>query len=116
MKLNPEAFNKGDKRRDAAIVSAYMSLANGGGINGFLTSSYNWDAHDVFASFEALGARVPADEFRSILDRLREPIPVASETERWNKLMDLWAEELDDFDILTLEAGSSYGRCVRKTG
>lgn len=104
MNADPSTLAAGDKRRAAAIVSNYMAGANNGGLNSFLTSSYDLDAREVLASLEALGASVAATQFRTVLDMLGDPLPVSNQDARWDLLDDLWTDDLDGFDILTEDA------------
>jgi hypothetical protein len=45
MNADPSKYGGGDDRRAAAIVSLYLGDANSGGLNYFLTYSYDLDAH-----------------------------------------------------------------------
>lgn len=101
---DPSAFEKGDKRRSAAIACVYMTLANNGGLNSFLTSSYDMDAAEVLSALEEIGAITAANQLRSVLDRLGEPLPVMSQDERWDRMAELWGDDLDALDVMTEEA------------
>jgi hypothetical protein len=104
MNTNPAAFEVGDKRRAAAIASMYIGCANNGGLNSFLTSSYDLDSREVLESLEALGASVAAAQLRQVLEKIGDPLPVSTQDERWKRLDDHWTDELDELDVLSEEA------------
>lgn len=104
MNAYPIAYKKGDERRAAAITSIYMGSANNGGINSFLTSSWDLDAREVLDALETLGAVVAAKQFRRVLKELGDPLPASTQAERWDRLDDLWTDELDALDVLSVEA------------
>jgi hypothetical protein len=114
LNADPSKYAVGDKRRAAAIVSIYMGSANNGGLNYFLTYSYDLDAHEVLASLEALGASIAAAQFRTVLDMLGDPLSVSSEDVRWDQLDDLWTDELDEFDVLTEDADQDLVNALTK--
>ena len=107
MNADPELFEVGDERRNAAIACLYMGGANNGGLNAFLTNYSNLDAQEVLQSLEKIGANPAANQFRGVLDKLGEPLPVATEDERWDKLERLWTDKLDEMDVLSSEADES---------
>ncbi len=90
---------KGSERRAAAIANTFMGLANNGGLNYFLTYSFDLDAREVVTSLEMLGARAAAAQLRSILDGLEIELVVQSEDERWDLLEQHWTDGLDDHDV-----------------
>ena len=100
----PIVYEKGDERRAAAITSIYMGSANNGGINSFLTSSWDLDASEVLAALEVLGAAVAAEQLRQVLEKFGDPLPATTQDERWDRLDDLWTDELDALDVLSEEA------------
>ncbi len=107
MNADPELFEDGDERRNAAIACLYMGGANNGGLNAFLTNHSGLDAQEVLQSLENISAHPAAHPFRGVLDALGEPLPVATEDERWDKLERLWTDKLDEMDTLTSEADES---------
>ena len=107
MSADPELFEVGDERRNAAIACLYMGGANNGGLNAFLTNYSDLDAQEVLQSLEKVGANPAADQLREVLAKLGEPLPAANQDERWDKLERLWTDELDDMDVLTTEADES---------
>ena len=107
MNADPELHEVGDEMRSAAIACLYMGGANNGGLNAFLTNYSDLDAQEVLQSLEKLGANPAADQLRSVLEKLGEPLPATTEDERWDKLERLWTDELDEMDALTIEADES---------
>ena len=107
MSVDPELFEVGDERRNAAIACLYMGGANNGGLNAFLTNYSDLDAQEVLQSLEKVGANPAADQLREVLAKLGEPLPTANQDERWDKLERLWTDELDEMDVLTTEADES---------
>ena len=114
MNADPSKYHVGDKRRAAAIVSIYMGFTNNGGLNYFLTYSFDLDTHEVLASLEALGAKIAAAEFRTVLDMIGDPLDASTQDARWDQLEDLWTDELDDFDILTEAANQDLLNALTK--
>ncbi len=101
---DPSAFERNDMRRAAAIACRFMGSASNGGLNGFLTVAHDLDASEVLASIEGIGAHFAAAEFQVVLDGLGGSLPAATQDERWDQLDELWTDQLDEFDILTVEA------------
>jgi len=114
MNADPSKFAVGDKRRAAAIVSLYMGVANNGGLNQFLTYSYDLDANEVLASLEVLKASTAATQFRNVLDMLGDPLVVSTQDVRWDQLDSLWTDDLDKFDVLTEEADQDLINALTK--
>jgi len=104
MHADPNAFEEGDNRRAAAIACIYMGAVNNGGLNSFLTSSYDLDAREVLTALEKLGANTAAKQLRHVLEQLGEALPAMTQNERWERLEALWIDELDAFDVLTEDA------------
>lgn len=113
MNTDSSKYGVGSMKRAAAIANLYWGLANNGGINSFLTSSYDLDASEVLASLETIGATQAAQQFRKVLDKLDSPLPASSHATRWDQLDSLWNDELDDiegFDVLSSEADSELAQ------
>jgi hypothetical protein len=106
MNSNPAAHETGSAMRNAALANLYMGLANNGGINSFLTCSWDVDADEVLAALHFLSAHTAAKELGAILHALGAPLPASSQAERWDQLERLWTEELDDTidDVLSTAA------------
>jgi hypothetical protein len=109
-----EREHRNDKRRAAAIASIYMGCANNGGLNSFLTSSYDLDSREVLESLEALGASVAAAQLRQVLEELGDPLPVSTQDERWERLEDDWTDELDELDVLSEEADADLTAALKR--
>ena len=107
MNANPELYEVGDERRNAAIACVYMGSANNGGLNAFLTNFSDLDGQEVLHALREIGANPAADQFQGVLEKLGEPLPAATEEERWKQLERLWTAQLDEMDGLTAEADES---------
>lgn len=110
----PDRFPRGDILRAAAIASIYLAFANNGGLNSFLTSSYDLDAGEVVASLEKIGATYAAKELQKLLDKLGEPLLASTQDERWERLEELWTEDLDECDVLSVEADQDIVGALEK--
>jgi len=100
----PSAYAKGSRKWAAATANRFMGGANNGGLNSFLTSTWDVDAYDVLAALSAIGADVAAQELDRVLQGLGRLLPASSQDERWDILERYWTEDLDQFDILSDEA------------
>ena len=107
MNADPEQYEMGDERRNAAIVCLYMGEANNGGLNAFLTNHSNLDGQEVLHSIEKIGANAAANQLREVLEKLGGYLPATTQDERWDQLEELWTDELDESDFLTAEADES---------
>lgn len=94
----------GSSKRAAAIASLFMSLANNGGLNSFLTSTHDLDAQEVLDALSSVHASKAASQLQSVLDGLGTALPASSQDERWNALDQFWTGSLDEFDTLSSEA------------
>jgi hypothetical protein len=101
---DPLTFAKGSDKRAASISARYMSLANNGGINSFLTCSNDFDASEVLESLVAAGALTAAKEFGHVFRGLGGTLPAASQKERFYALEALWRKSLNEHDVLSTEA------------
>jgi hypothetical protein len=108
----PEDYPKGSIKNAAAIASRYMSGANGGGLNSFLTNSWELDAAEVCESLEKVGALIAANELRRVLGGLGVPVPPTSQDDRWNLLERHWTDELNDLDFLSDAADRDLMRAL----
>lgn len=111
---DPSAFDAGCIKRSAAIANLYMGLANNGGINSFLTDSYELDASEVHDALKSIGALKAAEQFSNVLSRLGCQLPAASQDARWDVLEERWTEDLDEFDVLTSEADQELMMMLEK--
>jgi hypothetical protein len=81
-----------------------MNGANGGGINSFLTNSWDLDAKDVVNALKHIGAMTAAKELEYILAKIAVPIPVSSQDARWDLMEKHWHEEFNEHDFLSDES------------
>jgi hypothetical protein len=104
--MNDDAENleKGNSKHVAFIAKNYMNTALGGGINSFLTNSWDLDAKDVLKAVKQIGALIAAKELEHILAKIAVPIPVSSQDARWDLMEKHWPEELNEHDFLSDEA------------
>ncbi len=104
MLSDPSLHEQGDIKRAAAIASQYMGLANNGGLNSFLTSTFDRDALEVIDALRAVGAHAAATQLEKVVGSLGTPLPRSSQEERSNLLNQYWVDELDSFDVLSKDA------------
>ena len=100
----PGAHEKGSARWLAAIAKDFMGQACNGGLNSFLTYSYDTNAREIVNVLNSIGAVRSALQLTSILDQLGRPLPASSAEERWKVMEDCWSERLEAFDSLTAAA------------
>jgi len=81
-----------------------MGQANNGGLNSYLTYSYEIAAIDVVAALTAVGATESARQLKHVLDALGEPLPASTQDERWAVMEKCWTEDLYVVDVLSDEA------------
>ena len=101
MRSKPASFEIGSNKRTAAIASLFLSGANNGGLNSFLTSTYDLDAGDVLDALVALGATKAAQQLDMVLQSLGTTLPSSSQEERWEVLDRHWSVDLDRYDALS---------------
>lgn len=87
-------------RRSAAIANMFMGLANNGGLNSFLTSTYEFGSEEVVEALRAVGALLAAEQLESVIRGLGGHLPPCSQEERWDLLEEKWSDELDCLDVL----------------
>jgi hypothetical protein len=114
MNSQPEDYEAGSIRRSAAIAKQYMGQANKGGINSFLTNSWDVDASEVLVALAAVGAQLAAKEFGFVLGKLGVPVPASSQDARWNLLEQHWPEEMNEHDSLSDEANAELMRVLER--
>lgn len=81
-----------------------MSGANNGGLNSFLTSTYDLDGNEVVSALRDLGARKAAHQLEVVLQGLGVPVSASTQNKRWNLLEKQWHDGLDEYDVLSEEA------------
>ncbi|WP_420606146.1 DMP19 family protein [Novosphingopyxis sp.] len=99
-----QSYEAGSSKRAAGIASLFMGLANNGGLNSFLTSTYDLDAEEVLSALLSVGAVKALSQLQAILQGLGTALPVSSQSERWDALDLYWTDPLDEFETLSLEA------------
>lgn len=114
MNSQPDDYEAGSGNRTAAIAKMYMSLANHGGINSFLTNRPELDAAEVLEALRAVGAQVAANEFDFILRGLGVPVPAQSQDARWTLLEKRWSEQMNDHDFLSDAADKELMRVLEQ--
>lgn len=113
MQSSPSDFQVGTPLRAAAIANRYWGSANNGGINSFLTVSYDLDAKEILEALILIGALEAAKQFNRVLLALRVPLPVSSQDDRWNLLERHWTESMDSHDLLSEEADRDLSRALK---
>jgi hypothetical protein len=98
------SYEHGSSKRAAAIASLFMGCTNSGGLNSFLTSTYDLDAAEVLDALTALGAAKAAHQLERVLQGLGTSLPATSQDDRWERLEKHWGDDLDEYDVLTSEA------------
>jgi hypothetical protein len=114
MNSEHSACEVGSERRAAAIANHFMALANNGGLNAFLTYSYDLAAREVVASLDLIGASLAADELRLVLDNLGVELEVQTQNKRWDLLELHWHDALDDHDVLSDMADQGLMSALQK--
>ena len=114
MHSDAEAYERGSGRRAAAIASIFMGGANNGGLNSFLTASYDLDANEVLDALNALGAAKAAHQLELVLQRLGASFPATTQEDRWATLEERWGDDLDKLDVLTRDADAELMMVLEK--
>jgi hypothetical protein len=65
------SYEHGSSKRAAAIFSLFMGCANNGGLNPFLTSTYDLDAAELLDALTAVGTAKAAHQLEGVLQRAR---------------------------------------------
>ena len=106
MQSSPASYEPGSSKRAAAIANLFKGAANNGGLNSFLTSTYDLAANEVVSALTDLGASKAAHQLQAVVQGLRAPLPVSTQEERWSLLEEQWHDGLDEYDVLTEDADS----------
>lgn len=85
-------------RLAAGISKHFMGGVNGGGLNSFLTNSYELDSQQVLDALRAIGAVKAAADLAHVLDILGTPLLKSSQDERWHLLETIWVDELNAYE------------------
>jgi hypothetical protein len=110
----PSDHQAGSSLRAAALAKMYMGLANNGGINSFLTSSWDLDAAEVVEALVSVGAFAAAQDLSLVLRGLGVPVLRSSQDARWNLHERYWSEALDEHDFLSDEADAELMRVLER--
>ena len=110
----PSSYEPGSSKRAAAISASFMGLANNGGLNSFLTTSYDLDAREVLEALTSVGALEAAKQLARVLKGLGIALDASSQDERWNLLDSYWTEQLDPLDTLSSEADEELMRVLER--
>lgn len=100
----PSAYTTGSVKWAAATAKQFIGLANNGGLNSFLTSTYEVDPREVVAALSLIGATVAAKQLGRVLCGLGHVLLPSAEEERWYILERYWTPDLNELDILSSEA------------
>ena len=111
---DPASYEDDRDKRAAAIANLFMGMANNGGLNSFLTASYDLDANEVLRALTLVGALLAAGQLQEALEGLKTPLPKSSQGERWSLLEEHWSDELDQFDVLSEEANDELVLCLQR--
>jgi hypothetical protein len=114
MNSSPEDYPKGSIKNAAAVAKNYMSQANHGGVNSYLTNNWELDTLEVYVALETVGASIAAQQFQKVLDGLGVSVPASSHDERWDLLERYWTDALDQFDTLSDEADKDLMSSLEK--
>lgn len=104
MHSDPASYERGSRMRAAAIANLFLGGANNGGLNSFLTSTYDLDGEEVLDALTALGAGKAARQLDAILTGLGSRLPASTQDERWGLLEERWRDALDEYDVLSKDA------------
>lgn len=106
MLSEPGDHEWGSPLRAAAIANLFMAVANNGGLDHFLTFTYELHSDEVVSALGAVGAPKAQQALEFVLDRMGCALPVMSKQERWDILLERWPEldGPDEADILSREA------------
>ncbi len=105
MLSGPGDHEWGSPRRAAAIASLFMAGANNGGLNSFLTCTFDLHSDEVVSALGAVGAIKAERQLERVLRHIGCELPVMTQSERWDILAERWPDDLDaDDDCLSEEA------------
>jgi len=114
MLSEPSRHEIGSSKWSAAIAKRYMGGANNGGINSFLTSSWELDASKVLAALVSIGALQAAQQLDRVLRGLGVPVPSLCQDARFRLLERHWSDALDEYDALSSDADEDLMRVLKR--
>jgi len=103
---DPDRYEKKSLRWAAATTCRFMGQVNNGGMNSFLTYSWELDPAEVVDALSMIGAHRTAKQLITVLDGLGQTLSPCSQEERWNILEACWKDELEEFENFSEEAES----------
>ena len=104
MNSDPLVRDQCGNMRAAAIANMYVGLANNGGLNSFLTSSYEFSSQEVLDALMTIGAHEAAAQLALVVQGLGAPLMQSTQDERWALMLNLWKDDLDQYETLSEEA------------
>lgn len=110
----PQLHETGSDRRAAATASLFSNLVNNGGINSFLTSTYDLNPQEVLEALIVIGAPKAAHQLGQVLRGLNYTLSVSSQQARWDALERHWADALDEIDTLSEEADTELTSALER--
>jgi hypothetical protein len=114
MANEPELHEAGSERRAAATACRFSGLANNGGLNSFLTATFDLNPREVVEALISIGAPKAAHQLGRVLRGLKAPLGVSSEQARWNALDRHWTDALDEIDTLSEEADAELTAALER--
>jgi len=114
LSFKPTSFPPGDARRSAAIARRYMNGVLSGGINSFLTDSYEISTTDVRQALEQIGAYVAAKDLGQVIEKIGGDLPISDQEGRWRRVEEVWTDDCDEFDCLTDAAEADIVSALEK--
>ena len=90
----------GDGRRDAAIASEFLALANNGGLFHYLDVAHDLGGSDIVEALDRIGAPLASLRIRAILEVLSTRLEATTREARSAELLDSWTDELDAADFV----------------
>lgn len=114
MNSQPEDYRTGDIRKAAALAKLYMGGTNNGGINSFLTNSWEYSGAEVVEALEAVGAQKAAEQLNLVLSGLGVSLPASSQESRWGLMKEHWNDKLDNLDMLSNDSDNDLIRALEE--
>lgn len=114
MANEPQLHEAGSDRRAAATACLFSNLANNGGLNSFLTCTYDLDPQEVVEALISIGAPKAAHQLGRVLRGLKRGLAVSSQQARWDALERHWTDALDEMDTLSEEADAELTTALER--
>lgn len=114
MANEPQLHQVGSERRAAATASLFSGLANNGGLNSFLTSTYDLNPQEVVEALLSVGAPKAAYQLGRVLRGLGRPLGISTQHVRWEVLDRHWTDALDEIDTLSEEADAELTAALER--